>query len=84
MIPYGARLIVKRVDESTTTKSGFVIAEAQREKPNVAVVVAVGEDVKNIKTDNKVLFPKTAGYETEINGEPFLILNDYDIIAYEV
>lgn len=84
MQPYGSRLIVKRLESESESKSGFYITEAHREIPSIATVMAIGEEIKNIKTGNKVIFPKSSGYEVEINGDKLLIINDYDILAYEV
>ena len=72
-----------------TTKSGIVLTSAAKEKPQVAVVVAVGpggtvdgKEVKmTVKAGDKVIAAKYSGTDIKIDGEEYTILHQSDILA---
>ena len=71
------------------TKSGIVLTGTAKERPQEAIVIAVGpgaiSDGKRIemevKVDDKVLYSKYAGTEVKVDGEEFIILKQDDILA---
>ncbi len=88
--PLQDRVIVKRVDEETTSAGGIIIPDTAKEKPQEGKVVAVGkgkvnEDGKvqplDVKSGDKILFGKYAGTEIKIEGEEHLILREDDILG---
>ena len=88
--PLADRLLIKRVDEVETKKSGIIIPDTAKEKPLQAEVVAVGpgrmtEDGKRITMDvkkgDKILIGKYSGSEVKLDGEEHIILREDDILA---
>jgi len=88
--PLADRLLVKRVDEVETKKSGIIIPDTAKEKPLQGEVVAVGpgrmtEDGKRISMDvkkgDKILIGKYSGTEVKIEGDEFVILREDDVLA---
>ncbi|MFV1994985.1 MAG: co-chaperone GroES [Verrucomicrobiales bacterium] len=87
--PLGTRVLVKRLDEDDTSDGGIIIPDTAKEKPQEAVVVALGtgknedgEDVAfSVKEGDKVLISKYGGTDIKIGGEEHLILNESDILA---
>ncbi len=82
--PLGARVLVKVTpDEQTTTKSGLVLPDTAKEKPQRGEVVAVGEDDEFIKVTvgDRVLFPKYTGTEIRLEDEDHLIIEAGDLLA---
>ena len=85
--PLADRLLVKRVDEVETKKSGIIIPDTAKEKPLQGEVVAVGpgrmtEDGKRIvKKGDKILIGKYSGTEVKIEGDEFVILREDDVLA---
>jgi len=88
--PLADRLLVKRVDEVETKKSGIIIPDTAKEKPLQGEVVAVGpgrmtEDGKRIVMDDKkgdkILIGKYSGTEVKIEGDEFVILREDDVLA---
>ena len=63
--PLGARVLVKITPEEQTTKSGLVLPDTAKEKPQRGEVMAIGdeEEMINVKVGDKVLFPKYTGTE---------------------
>ena len=80
--PLGDRVLVKRAESETKTKSGIFIPDTAQEKTTQGVVVAVGEDeMIKVKPKDKVLFDKYAGTEVKVDGEDHIIMRIDDIQA---
>jgi chaperonin GroES len=72
------------------TKSGIVIPDTAKEKPQEGTIMAVGpgrilDDGKREQMDlrqgNKVLYAKYAGTEFKLDGEDLLIVSQKDVLA---
>ena len=87
--PLADRVVIKTVEAEETTKSGIILAGSAKEKPQVAVVVAVGpgglvdgKEVEMIvKVGDKVLTSKYSGTEVKVDGEECTIVRQGDILA---
>ena len=88
--PLHDRVIVKRVEEETTSAGGIIIPDAAKEKPSRGTIVAVGNgkvlengEVRalEVKAGDTVLFGKYSGTEFKADGEEFLYMNESDIIG---
>ena len=75
--PLYDRIIVKRVEAETTTKSGLIIPDTAKEKPIEGEVVAVG----NGKVGDKILFGKYSGTEVKVEDTEHLIIREEDILG---
>lgn len=88
--PLYDRLVVRRLDAETTTKSGIIIPDSATEKPNQGEVVAIGGgaiadtgEVRPlaIKVGDQILFGKYSGTEINIQDEELLIMKESDVFA---
>ncbi len=81
--PLGARVLVKITPEETTTKSGLVLPDTAKEKPQRGEVTAVGDDEEmiNVAVGDTVLFPKYTGTEFKIEDEDYLVIESGDLLA---
>ena len=88
--PLADRIVVKPLDPEEKTKSGLVLPDTAKEKPQEGKVVSVGsgrllEDgtVKKleVKSGDKVLYGKYSGTEVKVDGEDYLILREEDVLA---
>ncbi len=80
--PLGDRVLIRPIEEETTTKSGLVIPDTAREKPKRAEVVAVGDDDSiKVRPGDRVLFPPYTGTEVKVDGADHLILASGDLLA---
>jgi len=88
--PLGDRVVVKATSQETVTKSGIVLPDTAKEKPQEGEVLAVGpgkvlDNGKRITLEvtvgQKVLFAKYAGTEVKMDGEEYLILRESDIMG---
>ena len=86
--PLADRVIIKMLEGEETTKSGIILSEASKEKPQIAEVIAVGpgkEDGKKIamyiKVGDNVVINKYSGTEIKYQGEDLIIVKQDDILA---
>jgi chaperonin GroES len=88
--PLGDRVVVKAVERPEQTKSGLYLPDTAQEKPQEAIVVAVGPGKLqddgtrtpiDLKAGDKVLYSKYAGTEIKQLDEEYLILRESDILA---
>ena len=87
--PLFDRIVVKQQEAETTTASGIILADAEKERPQIATVVAVGEGgvvdgheiVMQVSVGDKILYPKYAGNEFKLEGEEYIILRQSDVLA---
>ena len=82
LIPLGDRLVLKQCQAEETTKSGIGLPGQSQEKPQEAVVVTVGIDVKGQITEgDKVIYSKYAGNTVKVDGEELMVVKEEDILA---
>lgn len=89
LVPLGDRVVIKQLEAVETTKSGIVLPGTAKEKPQEAVIVAVGpggvvegkDVVMQVKVDDKVIYKKYAGTEVKVDGEDFIVVRQDDILA---
>ena len=88
--PLHDRVIVKRVEEETTTAGGIVLPGSAAEKPSQGVILAVGTGKVldngelrplEVKVGDKVLFGKYSGNEVKIDGEELIVMREDDIMG---
>ena len=87
--PLADRVVIKMTESEETTKSGIVLPGSAQEKPQVAVVTAVGpggvvdgkEIVMEVKVGDKVLISQYAGTKVKLEGEEKIIVRQSDILA---
>ena len=88
--PLADRLVVKPIEKEEMTKSGIVLPDTARERPQEGEVIAVGpgrlsEDGKriamDIKVGDRVIYAKYGGTEIKIEDEELVILRESDILA---
>jgi chaperonin GroES len=88
--PVGDRVVVKPTAKEEVTKSGIVIPDTAKEKPQEGVVIAVGNGRLldngdrapiDVHEGDRVLFAKYGGTEFKLDGDEYLVLKENDILA---
>jgi len=87
--PLEDRVVVKPIEAEERTKSGIVLPDTAKEKPQQGEVIAVGpgrfEDGQRVpmevKVGDRVIYSKYGGTEVKIEGEEYIILSSRDILA---
>ncbi|NNE67474.1 MAG: co-chaperone GroES [Pyrinomonadaceae bacterium] len=88
--PLHDRVIVRRIEENTTTSGGIIIPDSAKEKPQEGEVIAAGEgkykdngerQTLDVNEGDRVLFGKYSGSEITIDGEELLIMREDEILG---
>ena len=88
--PLGDRVVIQPTPREEMTKSGIVLPDTAKEKPQEGTILAIGpgrtlDDGKrepiDVKEGQKVLYAKYAGTEFKVDGEDLLIVSQKDILA---
>jgi chaperonin GroES len=88
--PLGDRVVVKPLDREEVTKSGIVLPDTAKEKPQQGEVLAVGPGrvldsgdrvTPDVKAGDRVLFAKYSGTEFKLDQDELLILRESDVLA---
>ena len=87
--PLADRVLLKATEAEETTKSGIILSTANKEKPVISEVIAVGpggvvdgkEIVMTVKPGDKVVVAKYAGTEVKLDGIEYSIVRQSDILA---
>ena len=88
--PIGQRVLLKRVEAETISAGGIVLVDSAQEKPQEALVIALGTGGKNedgsafefsVSVNDKVLISKYGGTEVKVDGDDHLIVTESDILG---
>jgi len=88
--PLGDRVVVKPLGREEMTKSGIVLPDTAKEKPQRGTIIAAGEGRRDddgdripldVQVGDQVLFAKYAGTEFKLEDDDLLILSEKDILA---
>ena len=88
--PIGDRVVVKPAAKEEVTRSGLVIPDTAKEKPQEGEVIAIGSGKLQengdrtpleVKVGDRVLYAKYGGTEFKLDGEDYLVMKESDILA---
>jgi chaperonin GroES len=88
--PLGDRVVIQPTPREEMTKTGIVLPDTAKEKPQEGTVLAAGpgrilddgkREAMDIKPGDKVLYAKYAGTEFKVDGDELLIVSQKDVLA---
>jgi len=88
--PLGDRIVVRPIKREEATKSGIILPDTAKEKPQEGEVIAVGPGKltddgtrieMEVKKGDKIMYAKYAGTEIKLDDEELLILRESDVLA---
>ena len=88
--PLYDRIVAKRIEEKETLRSGIIIPDSAKEKPQEAEVIAVGHGKRlengemvplDVKAGDRILFGKYTGNEIRLDGEAYIIMREEDVLG---
>ena len=88
--PLHDRVIVKRIESEEKTKSGIIIPDSAKEKPQEGEVIAVGPGMRqengtltplDVQKGDRILFGKWSGTEIKLDGQDYLVMKETDIVG---
>src|ERR1700730_17990859 len=88
--PLHDRIVVKRIEEQETTRSGIIIPDSAKEKPQEGEVMAIGKGKRlddgkmvalDVKAGDRILFGKYTGNEIKLEGIEYIIMREDDVLG---
>ena len=88
--PLQDRVLIKRLDQESTSPGGIVIPDTAAEKPIMGEVVAAGAgkrldngEVRKlaVSVGDRVLFGKFSGTEVKLDNVDYLVMREDDIMG---
>ena len=88
--PLHNRILVQRIEEGKVRRSGMIIPDSAKEKPQEGKVLAVGKGTVNedgkktpldVKAGDRVLFGKYSGSEVTLDGKEYVIMKEEDVLG---
>ncbi len=88
--PLFTNVLIKPVEAEATTASGIVLPDTAQEKPQMGIIMAVGEGdttaegkkiEMKVKVGQKVVYKKWGGNEVKVGTEEWTIIDQRDILA---
>lgn len=65
----------------TKTASGLYLPDNAQEKPKVAKVVAVGKEVKQVKTGDRILYKSYSTTDVKLGANEYILVKEEDVLA---
>jgi chaperonin GroES len=88
--PLHDRILVRRIEEAGTTRSGLIIPDSAKDKPQEGEIISIGKGKTNdegktfplaVRQGDRILFGKYSGTEIKIDGEDFLIMKEEEALG---
>lgn len=81
LTPLADRIVAVREESQTKTAAGLYLPDSAKEKPSVAVVEAVGPDVKAVKKGDRIVYKQYSVTELKVATQEYLIVKEEDVLA---
>ena len=79
--PLADYVVAEQEKAESKTASGFYLPDAAKEKPKVAKVLAVGKDVKQVKTGDRILYKSYSTTDVKLGRDDYMLIKEEDILA---
>lgn len=88
--PVHDRIVVERLEAEEKTAGGIVLPDTAKDKPQQGTIIAVGpgklldngsRKEPEVKKGDRVIFSSYAGTEVKVEGKPYLILTESEVLA---
>lgn len=79
--PLTDRVVAVKEEAKTKTASGLYLPDSAKEKSAVAIVQAVGPDVKSLKVGDRIVYKEYSTSELKIGSTEYMIIKEEDVLA---
>lgn len=81
LVPLADYVVIEQEKAQTRTASGLYLPEKAAEKPKIAMVLAVGDNVKTVKVGDKVVYGGYANTEVKIGDTEYILVKEENLFA---
>ena len=79
--PLSEYIVAEAGAAQTKTASGLYLPDSATEKPKTAKVSAVGKDVKQIKTGDRIIYKGYSTTDVKVDGKEYILVKEEDVLA---
>jgi len=79
--PLADRIVARPIEAETKTASGILLPDQAKEKTQMAEVLAVGKDVKEVKVGDKIVNNEYGPSRFKQGRDEYLIVKEEDVLA---
>lgn len=79
--PLGDRIVAQREDTESRTATGLYLPDDAKEKSQVAKVLAVGTDVKQLETGDRIVVREYSTTDIKVDNVKYFIVKEEDVLA---
>lgn len=79
--PLADYVVAQSEEPETKTASGLYLPEKSAEKPKTAKVVAVGKDVKQVKTGDRIIYKSYSTTDVKVGADEYILVKEEDVLA---
>ncbi len=79
--PLADRVVAVKEEAQSKTASGLYLPDSAKEKSSIAVVAAVGADVKSLKKGDRIVYKEYSTTELKVNGTEYMLIKEEDVLA---
>lgn len=79
--PLADYVVAEQEEAESKTASGLFLPDNAKEKPKVAKVLAVGKDVKQVKTGDRIIYKSYSPTEIKIGKNEYMLVKEEDVLA---
>lgn len=79
--PLAEYVVAQEERPETKTASGLYLPDKAAEKPKIAKVLAIGKDVKQIKTGDRIVYKSYSTTEVKMGADEYILVKEEDVLA---
>ena len=79
--PLGDYIVAENEEAKTKTASGIYLPQNAQEKPKIAKIVAVGNDVKLVKVGDRIVYKTYSTTEVKVDSKEYILVKEEDVLA---
>ena len=79
--PLADYVVLQQEEAKTKTASGLLLPESAIEKPKIAVILAVGPAVRDVKAGDKVIYGGYSNTDIKIENDEYMLVKNENIYA---
>lgn len=79
--PLKDNVLIKFIEGQEVSKAGIILTHKKEDKPQIAKVIAVGEDTEQVKEKDSIIASRYIGNQVFIDNQEYIILKEREILA---
>ena len=79
--PLSDYIVAVNEEAAAKTASGLYLPENAKEKPKTAKIVAVGQNARQLKVGDRIVYKSYSTTEVKVDGAEYILVKEEDVLA---